>query len=189
MIRTATNIYNIIEKNCWFCNKKCSGFVSICKDCEYEKILKNIKKNKKHSNEKEFEVKFYNTKSIFLKSDQEFVDFDDEDNSDLIECDLNCIVVGWALQKLANDDTQPLKRRCDARIIRSWILSNSFGLDDIPVASVWAAFNVLHALRAYKPCVENESIDFVSRYENVLSYFSNIFAICFDILEDEMHNK
>ena len=46
MIRTVINSSKL--KNCWFCNKKCSEFVSICKDCEYEKILKKRReKNKK----------------------------------------------------------------------------------------------------------------------------------------------
>jgi len=35
-----TKLYN---KNCWFCEKKCNSFVSICVDCKKEKIKKKIK--------------------------------------------------------------------------------------------------------------------------------------------------
>jgi len=32
------------DKVCWFCEKKCYDFVSICKNCKYEKFIKNKKK-------------------------------------------------------------------------------------------------------------------------------------------------
>ena len=33
-----------IKKVCWFCEKKCYDFVSICDFCKYEKFPKNKKK-------------------------------------------------------------------------------------------------------------------------------------------------
>ena len=101
---------------------------------------------------------------------------ENDDSEDYIKCDLNCITVGWALQQLVNDDKQSWDKRCDARIIRSWILTKSFNLDNIATANVYVSSIALHALQEYKPLVDKESIDFVARYENVLSYLSNILA-------------
>jgi hypothetical protein len=33
-----------IKRVCWFCEKKCYDFVSICDFCKYEKFPKNKKK-------------------------------------------------------------------------------------------------------------------------------------------------
>ena len=38
------NINLNIKRVCWFCEKKCYDFVSICDFCKYEKFPKNKKK-------------------------------------------------------------------------------------------------------------------------------------------------
>lgn len=35
----------IIAKECWFCQKPCFKFVSICNNCENDRIRKKNKKN------------------------------------------------------------------------------------------------------------------------------------------------
>ena len=39
--------YTVTKKTCWFCQKDCVSFVSICEMCNYEKKKRREEKKKK----------------------------------------------------------------------------------------------------------------------------------------------
>ena len=46
IIDTSIKVKPVIDNLCWFCNMKCSTFVKICENCEYDNYVKKRKKKK-----------------------------------------------------------------------------------------------------------------------------------------------